>query len=374
MAALEREDYVAGAREGTSGGVLTVAFIGCGNISKYHIAALPFDRCVVTVVVDPNRGNADAAADALEARQGRRPRVYAALAEALEASGEFKFDACLVLVPSWATAEGDLHETVATAVLASGRHCLLEKPIAASVAAARRIIQCHAASCPGKTFAVAENAALWPEVRAASDAIAAGKIGRVLTARAKFYESAHGEWAGDYAAGSWRCDASKLPAASFTFDGATHWIRPLRLWLGEVASVAGTGGRTLDHMPGTSMSQHILKFDNGRAAIFESLLAPGAISDQPFFTIQGTEGELVLDGFAGGATLHTTGGGAEVLCREGWDASYRGELGAFVDAALGRRDLGAWTPESALRDLAVVEAMARATETGAWAKPDYAGT
>ena len=41
------------------------------------------------------------------------------------------------------------------------------------------------------------------------------------------------------------------------------------------------------------------------AQVFESVLAPGAISDQPFFVIQGSTGEIVLNGFEGGGTLFT---------------------------------------------------------------------
>jgi hypothetical protein len=36
--------------------------------------------------------------------------------------------------------------------------------------------------------------------------IESGAIGELLTARAKAWESAMGEWAVDYQPGSWRCD------------------------------------------------------------------------------------------------------------------------------------------------------------------------
>eukprot|EP01045_Picozoa_sp_COSAG04_P011540 COSAG04_NODE_744_length_10648_cov_52.358233_12_plen_51_part_00 len=49
------------------------------------------------------------------------------------------------------------------------------------------------------------------------------------------------------------------------------------------------------------MSQHVFQFSSGKGAIFESILAPTAISEQPFFSIQGSKGEIVIDGFGGGA-------------------------------------------------------------------------
>ena len=178
-----------------------------------------------------------------------------------------------------------------------------------------------------------------------------------------------GEWAVDYLPGSWRCDESKLPAASFTFDGGTHWIRPLRMWFGEISSVVGVMGSSVPHMAGPSMSQHVFKFDSGKAAGFESILAPTAISEQPFFRIQGSLGEIVIDGFGGGARLYTANESEEVVCTEfchaGWDAGYAHEYADFVRATLDGSKLAAG-PDSALQDLRVTEAMVQSDKDAKW--------
>ena len=178
-----------------------------------------------------------------------------------------------------------------------------------------------------------------------------------------------GEWAVDYLPGSWRCDESKLPAASFTFDGGTHWIRPLRMWFGEVSSVVGVMGTAVPHMAGPSMSHHIFKFRNGRSASFESMLAPKAISEQPFFRIQGSLGEIVIHGFGGGAQLYSVGESGQVVCHEfchaGWDAGYAHEYAAFVSATLDGSELEA-NADSALQDLRVTEAMVRSDQEAKW--------
>jgi predicted dehydrogenase len=94
-----------------------------------------------------------------------------------------------------------------------------------------------------------------------------------------------------------------------------------------------------------------MKFKSGVSAVFESVLAPGAISDQPFFVIQGTEGEIVLDGFEGGGRVYTinkseatsAANGGAMLCTDinaghsgpvGWDTGYRGELLDFAGAVV----------------------------------------
>ena len=73
---------------------------------------------------------------------------------------------------------------------------------------------------PECVLAVAENAQFWPEVLAAKAAIDRGEIGQVLSARAKAWESATGEWAGDYAEGSWRFGCSILPSSSTSSSSA----------------------------------------------------------------------------------------------------------------------------------------------------------
>ena len=48
-------------------------------------------------------------------------------------------------------------------------------------------------------------------------------------------------------------------------------------------------------------------FRSGVSAVFETLLAPRGISHQPFFSIQGSRGEIVINGFKGGCNVYTIG-------------------------------------------------------------------
>ena len=55
------------------------------------------------------------------------------------------------------------------------------------------------------------------------------------------------------------------------------------------------------------------------------MLAPGAISDQPFFTVQGTLGEITINGFDGGGHVCTvapdgTSTTTVAIDKVGWDA------------------------------------------------------
>ena len=140
------------------------------------------------------------------------------------------------------------------------------------------------------------------------------------------------------------------------------------MWLGDITRVVGCRGKALEHMAGVSMSQHLLLFESGQACIFESMLAPRGISDQPFFRLQGTKGELVLAGFEGGCTLHTlddvtNAKVARELCREGWDAGYVGEYRDFAAACLDGTPTAGPLSE-ALADLRVVRAIVEGSSPG----------
>ena len=222
---------------------LTVALVGCGNIASYHVkSALATGRVAITVLVDPSPARRENVMKLLPVEQRREAKQYGSLSAALEADPDGStFEACVVLVPSFLVNGEDLHETVASEAIRGHRHVLLEKPVTVTIAAARRLQALHQDTCPDKVFAVAENAQFWPEIQAAKASIDRGDIGVVIAARAKYYESAAGEWAVDYQPGTWRCDETKLPSASFTYDGASHWIRPLRMWFGGAPSFCPSG-------------------------------------------------------------------------------------------------------------------------------------
>ncbi|CAK9041204.1 unnamed protein product [Durusdinium trenchii] len=266
---------------------------------------------------------------------------------------------------------GTLHEEVALIAQKANRHILLEKPISVCIASGQRILQSQG---PEKVLAVAENAQYWREVVEAQRLIQSGAIGDVLTVRAKFWESAHpalNEWAADgsYEAGSFIADA----AEGFVFDGGLHWLRPLRMFLGKAQSVSAVAGRALPHMRGPGMTQALICFECGVTAVFEAILAPGAISEQPFFVIQGTKGEVVLDGFAGGGRIYCIQDGKMMeqdINRDysgpvGWDTGYAGEMRDFALAIRQKTALAA-APHEALEDLRLMLAIMRAAKTRQW--------
>ena len=109
------------------------------------------------------------AADALGAP------TFATLGDALAAQPA---DVVLVATPP------DSHHAVATAALRAGRHVLVEKPLASTLAAARDLVQ--TAEATGRTLMVSQNYRFRPPARAAEAVVASGTLGDLVAVRIHF--------------------------------------------------------------------------------------------------------------------------------------------------------------------------------------------
>ena len=328
---------------------LRLAFVGCGRIAGFHLDGIEQSapRTRVTAAVDPDPN----AAAAIAARTGAR--TYASLEPAL-ADGDF--DAVDIMVPH------DLHEELATQAFAAGKHVLLEKPMALTLDACARIME--AARRAGTVFMVAENSQYWPDVVRARELLAEGAIGEAVTARASF-EAAHDPfW---YPSDSWRYEVSRT-GGGVVVDGGAHWIRPLRMWLGEVEEVVATTSRLLTVMQGESLAHALLRFRSGVVASFQAITSDAPLWAGPWWRLTGTQGELVIHGgFDGGMTLvdreHREG--RPIAGEHGYAASFAPEMADFEAVVLDGKQPAA-PPEASLGELRTALAIYRSAQSGRW--------
>src|SRR5262245_47729706 len=329
---------------------LRCAVVGCGAIAQWHLDAIERARVPITIAaaVDP----VDEAAQRIARRTGGL--AFPSLAAALD-HGDV--DAALIAVPH------HLHEVIATEALAAGLHVLLEKPLAPTPEACDRILA--AAHAAGTVFMVAENAQYWPEILTVRGLIDDGAIGRVVTARAATFFPALDEFYGGDR--PWRNDAASA-GGGVVIDTGSHWLRPLRMWLGEADEVVAALGHPHAAMEGESLCRALIRFDSGVVAAFDAMLATGAIANQPLFTVTGTRGELTVEP-SGWVKLWdgTNWKGEKVGEQGGYLQSYEAEFADFVSAVLDGTPLAA-PPESALGELRLALAMYRSAETKQWEK------
>jgi len=231
------------------------------------------------------------------------------------------------------------------------------------VAACDRILA--AARAAGTVFMVAENAQYWPEVLTVRDLIRDGAIGDVITARAATFFPALGEfYSGDT---PWRFSRAAA-GGGVVIDTGSHWLRPLRVWLGEVDEVVAALGHPHPEMEGESLCRALLRFESSPVAAFDAMLTTGAIANQPLFTVTGSAGECTIEG-SGWVKLYdgTDWKGTKVGEQGGYLRSYEGQLHDFA-RSVQRGTQPAASAEYALGELRLALAMYRSAETKHWEK------
>ncbi|MCZ6636072.1 MAG: Gfo/Idh/MocA family oxidoreductase [bacterium] len=329
---------------------LKLAFVGCGAIARYHLDGIleHAPSVQVTAAIDLDREKAEAYA----AETGAE--AFSSLEEALE-KGDF--DAVDILLPH------DLHERVACQCFEAGKHVLLEKPMATTLDACERILE--AARAAGTVFMVAENSQYWPEIVKAQEMIEAGAIGEIITARAAFIYEFDEYWFKEER--PWRYNREQT-GGGITIDGGSHWIRPLRMWMGEIDSVVSVLGHPLKQMDGESLTRALLRFESGKTAIFDAMMIDTVFAPDPWWRITGTKGELTIDtGFFGGIKLYDPEHREGKLLMEpkGYPQSFGPELADFASAVLDGTPLRAG-PEESLGELRTALAIYRSAESGNW--------
>jgi predicted dehydrogenase len=158
---------------------VNLAIIGCGGMGTRHLhgmmeyASIAGDGLAshppfrLAAVCDPNERNANLLADTAAQELGERPRVFGTLEAMLAGAPEVE---ALDI-----TTEPRLHHDLACAALAAGKHVLVEKPMALTVAGCNRMMA--AAGKAGRVLAVAENYRRDPLVMLTRALLEAGAIG-----------------------------------------------------------------------------------------------------------------------------------------------------------------------------------------------------
>ncbi len=202
---------------------LRVGVIGCGSIAiKRHLPEyLANPRATLAAVCDSVPGRAEQAA-----RDFGAPLAFADYRDVLARAD---VDAVSVCLPN------HLHAQVALAAFAAGKHVLCEKPMAASVAQARAMVD--AAEAAGRVLMVGHNQRFMRVHQVAKQLVHSGQLGAVLRFATTFAHGGPEGWSID-GADSWFFRRQEAVFGALG-DLGVHKADLLR-WLleDEVASVA----------------------------------------------------------------------------------------------------------------------------------------
>ena len=281
---------------------IRTAIVGCGAIAHWHLDAIDRAGAPITVIaaIDPDEGARDGIAD----RTGAAP--YASLAAAFAGAGTTPRSSRSPTTSTKRWPRGPRRRPARDAREAAGADHRREQRILAD----RRV---RRARCSWSR----RTREYWPEVLIVRDLIADGAIGDVVTARAATFFPALGDFYGGTR--PWRFDRAAA-GGGVVIDTGSHWLRPLRVWLGEVDEVVAALGYPHPDMEGESLCRALLRFDSGTVATFDAMLMTGAIANQPLFTVTGTKGECTIEG-SGWVKLHD---GSD------WKGTKVGEHGGYL--------------------------------------------
>ena len=204
----------------------------------------------------------------------RDEQLHPTLESALAAGG---LDTCLVVVPP------EAHADVTIAAARGGLHCLVEKPLADTVASARAMVD--AASEAGVRLMVNQNYRYRRAPRTVKKLIAGGAVGEVGAVNIQFRKAAH-------FGGGFR----EKMAHPLILDMAIHHFDQLRGTVGfePVEVTARSWNPKWSWFDGDAMASAIFRAESGAVATYAgSWVAQGADTTwDGDWRIEGTEGEI----------------------------------------------------------------------------------
>lgn len=277
---------------------LRLAFIGCGGMSRTHLRAWGSLRrkgaaFTVVGVADPVPALAAGHAEAVSGWQGPAPAIHADWRRMIEACRPDAVDVCT---------PHHLHHAVACGCLEAGVHVIVEKPIAVTLRAARRMLA--TAERASRVLAVAEQVRRWPGPRALAWAANGGPLGTPLLCCIQHVGGARRDSAAMTLPPPlpWRLD--RLSAGGgVVMDIGVHMTDLLLRCFGPVRTVTATCRRFADpaYADGRRASVEdaaliLLEFDSGLRAMWTHAgrLAGEGVQNNSYY---GTGGSLVAPGF-----------------------------------------------------------------------------
>lgn len=255
------------------------------------------------------------------------------------------------------TARIESHHVLAREALLAGKHVLLEKPFATTVAEAEELNALAAQQ--GLTLCVAQNYRFWPVVKAVADLLARGTIGELRNVRITFRRD-HGQYPPALSAPDGSATGSVL------YQISVHHFDLVRALLGEIGAVDARRWSN-GNLPGrlTAFSA-TLEVASGLLVEYSA----DQISHAPetpwsgLWEIEGSKGVVRWAGNASAtddafAELDTEAGRVELSIAELDRADRPAVVHEFADAV--RR--GRPTPIEGSQNIRTIEAVVRAAES-----------
>ncbi|MFC6020748.1 Gfo/Idh/MocA family protein [Plantactinospora solaniradicis] len=271
---------------GAGAGPIPVAIVGGGVIGHNHAAAiLRHPRLRIACVVDPAALAGRGLAERVAAQTGaEQPARYESLTDAL---AKQEIGLVVICTPS------GTHAGLTEEALGAGKHVVIEKPLDVSLPRARQLTRLAAdAQSRGIVCSVISQHRFDPASIAVSEAIAAGRLGRITSAVAsvawwrgqRYYDSA--DWRGTW----------DLDGGGALMNQAVHTVDLLLWLLGRPTEVfAYTALLAHERIEVEDVAVATIRFASGALAVLHASTGayPGLSAR---LQVHGTRGSAIIDG------------------------------------------------------------------------------
>jgi predicted dehydrogenase len=240
---------------------------------------------------------------------------------------------------------------------AAGKHVFCEKPLALTVAEARRAAQ--ACADAGRVLAVGHNRRYGLGARRMKALVDAGECGKIIHVDATYSGSLEGR----YPPGHWRVQQSEVPAGGLTPMGL-HMVDTLTWILGPIVRVASIAKRQATSYALNDTCASLFELAGGQTGFLASHLACPTTAILRF---SGTRANLeARDNFTELTLTPLDTARPTLIERYTRDDTLEQEFKALDDACAGRMPYPI-RPEEAVRNIAVLEAINKSSlADGAW--------
>ena len=258
---------------------LNFALVGCGRIAKRHSELLglgQISNARLAAVCDINEERA------LNIGTKMGVPYYTDMHQMMQAES---IDVVVVLTDS------GLHAEHVVALAPYGKHIVVEKPMALTLADAdRMIVACDMAGI--KFFVIKQNRFNVPVVKL-REALDSGRFGKLVMGTVRVRWSRTQEYYDQDAwRGTWAMDGGVLA------NQASHHIDLLEWMLGQPLSVFAIAKTALVNIEAEDTAVVLLKFANGAFGVVEATTAVRPKDLEGSISILGEGGSVVIDGFA----------------------------------------------------------------------------
>jgi UDP-N-acetylglucosamine 3-dehydrogenase len=292
-----------------NGGTIGVGLIGLGEIGQVHLAGLRESPNAELVAI------CDLDADLVEQSRGSE-RVAESLDALLADDAVSVIDICL---------PHHLHAPFALQAIEAGKHVVLEKPMAMSVAECDRIIA--AATAGNVAVGVSHNQLFYEPHARLGAMVELGELGELRTIRARLAIG------GKY--GAWRSDPD-LAGGGLMMDAGVHRVYMMDRLGGPVRAVTAV----MDDPGREDLYSVVFEFESGAVGTIDATYhGPAGLFDDQIEVV-GTEAiarvtgcEALFEGFAAGSAMAVWRDG--VWAQHDTDDDWAGSVKRSVDALCG---------------------------------------